>query len=225
LDPVDVITDPLHGDIRLTALERLLMDTPEFQRLRGINQLAMTYIAFPGAVHNRFLHSLGTLHVCSQMIATCNTNADIYRRLAGPDDPVPLRINNYAVLLARLCALLHDLAHVPFGHTLEKEGLVFEQDEWRDEDRRENLLLGDSTRLADRLRTAFSDVGLLPSAADQLRTDIKRVLVSRRDEVDKLRYPFVHDLIGNTICADLIDYVQRDMYFCGLKERFGNHPP
>src|SRR5579864_6532338 len=75
LDPVDVITDPLHGDIRLTALERLLIDTPEFQRLKGINQLAMTYIAFPGAVHNRFIHSIGTLHVSSQMVATCNKNA------------------------------------------------------------------------------------------------------------------------------------------------------
>jgi uncharacterized protein len=221
LDPVDVIRDPLHGDVRLTALERSLMDSPEFQRLRGINQLAMTYISFPGALHNRFLHSLGTLHVCSQMIATCNTNADIYRRLAGPEDPVPLRINTYATLLARLCALLHDLAHVPFGHTLEKEGRVFEKDEWQDEERREELLLGPGTPLASRIRDFFEEIGLSASAADQVREEVKTVLATKRAEANSLRYPFVHDLVGNTICADLVDYVQRDMYFCGLSERFG----
>src|SRR6185437_2515996 len=117
LDPVDVIRDPLHGDIRLTALERTIVDTPEFQRLRGINQLALTVVAYPGAVHTRFLHSLGTLHVCSQMIKTCNANARVYSRLAGPKDPVPLRLRPYQVLLARLCALMHDMAHVAFGHT------------------------------------------------------------------------------------------------------------
>lgn len=51
LDLVDVVRDPLHGDVRLTALERSLIDSPEFQRLRGVNQLAMTYIAYPGVSH------------------------------------------------------------------------------------------------------------------------------------------------------------------------------
>lgn len=221
LDPVDVIRDPLHGDVRMTALERLLMDSQEFQRLRGINQLAMTFVSFPGALHNRFLHSLGTLHVCSQMIATCNRNADLYRRLASGDHPVPVKINGYATLLARLCALLHDLAHVPFGHTLEKEGRVFEKDEWQDPERREKLLLGAATPLAEMLRKYFASVGLQREAADRLREDIKSVFVAKRSDVCGLRYPFVHDLVGNTICADLIDYVQRDMYFCGLSERFG----
>lgn len=221
LDPVDVIRDPLHGDIRLTSFERALIDSKEFQRLRNINQLAMTVIAYPSAVHNRFIHSLGTLHVCSEMIATCNENAEVYGRLATMVDAIPVRVNSYATVLARLCALLHDMAHVPFGHTLEKEGRIFEKDEWQDEYRREELLLGPNTPLANLFREFFQSVDLKPESADALRDEIKQVLMTKRADILELRYPFVHDLVGNTICADLIDYVQRDMYFCGLIEQFG----
>ncbi|TMI22890.1 HD domain-containing protein, partial [Candidatus Bathyarchaeota archaeon] len=222
LDLVDVIRDPIHGDVRLTALERHLIDSPEFQRLRGINQLGMTYVAYPGAVHNRFMHSIGTLHVCSQMLTTCNANADTYRRLAGAGDPLPIGLSSYAMLLARLCALLHDLAHVPFGHTFEKEGRIFRNDEWQDPERRDTRLLGSETEFAERLRRFFTSNELPAAAADRLREDLKAIFVSRRSTVDDLPYPFIHDLVGNTICADLIDYVERDMYFCGLSERFGD---
>src|SRR6266516_256722 len=87
LDPVDVIRDPLHGDVRLTAFERVLIDSQEFQRLRNINHLAMTVVAYPSAVHNRFIHSIGTLHVCAEMVETCNENAEVYSRLAAATDP------------------------------------------------------------------------------------------------------------------------------------------
>lgn len=221
LDPVDVVRDPVHGDIQLTRLERVLIDTPQFQRLRNVNQLGMTYVAYPGAIHTRFIHSLGTLHVCSELIATCNKNAETYSRVAGPDHPVPLEIGSYAALLARLCALLHDLAHVPFGHTFEKEAQIFQKDEWQDPER-ENLLLGETSRLGSELRRFFEEQELAPEAADILREDIRAVLKSKGEAVIDLKYPFVHDLVGNTICADLIDYVRRDMYYCGLTETCGD---
>src|SRR5688500_1782526 len=129
LTPVDVIRDPLHGDVRLTSLERFIIESPEFQRLGNINQLALTYLAYPGATHNRFIHSIGTLHVCSRMIETCNKNASMYRNLADPQDPIPIPIPSYCQVIARLCALCHDMAHVPFGHTFEKEGGIFKDDE------------------------------------------------------------------------------------------------
>ena len=49
LNYVDIVRDPIHHDIRLTAFERQLIDTEEFQRLKNINQLATTHIAYPGA--------------------------------------------------------------------------------------------------------------------------------------------------------------------------------
>jgi len=221
LPDVGVVRDPLHGDIRLTELERFVIDTPEFQRLRNVNQLAMTYVAYPGAVHNRFIHSLGTLHVCSRMIAICNANAKLYRSLAATTHPVPLEIGAYPTVLARLCALLHDMAQVPFGHPLEKEGRVFAKDEWRDPERRD-LVLSPTSRFAENLRLFFKDHGLPATTANGLLADVAAVVTAKREDVPLLRYPFVHDLVANTIGADLLDSVQRDMFFCGLSERMGD---
>ena len=183
----------------------------------------MTCIVYPGALHTRLLHSLGTLYVCAEMINTCNRNAEIYSRLAPPDHPIPVYIHSYAIVLARICALLHDLAHVPFGHTFEKEARIFEKDEWQDPWRDEKLL-GPSSGLAKRLREFFhhENPSLPSEAVDHLREDVRKVFKTKRETVHTLQYPFVHDLVGNTICADLIDYVKRDMYFCGLTERFGD---
>jgi len=221
LDHVDVVRDPVHGDVHLTALERWVIDRPEFQRLRNVAQLGLTVVAYPGALHNRFLHSIGTLHVGALMISTCNANASLYSRLAADVHPVPLRLTSYQVLLARFCCLVHDLAHVPFGHTLEKEGRVFNSDEWHDTDRA-NRLFGDDAGFAAGLREFFQSHGLPPDSADGLRKDARTILTTPRNDIHTLRYPFVHDLVGNTICADLIDYVRRDMYFCGLREVCGD---
>jgi HD superfamily phosphohydrolase len=222
---VDVVRDPVHGDIQLTKLERCLVDSPEFQRLGNLKQLGMTYIAYPGAVHTRFLHSLGTLHVCSQLIATCNTNAETYSKLAPTSHPLPLKITNYTNLLARLCALMHDMAHVPFGHTFDKEAQIFKHDEWQDEFRVSKLRGNNDSGLTQRLRGFFSREysNISTDVANTLLDDVFAVLKAKgEDEIVALPYPFVHDLVGNTVCADLIDYVKRDMYFGGLVEAFGD---
>lgn len=220
---VDVIRDPLHGDIQLTGLERQLIDTPAFQRLRDLNQLAPTYYVFPGTLHNRFIHSLGTLHVCSQMIETCNSNAEIYGRLRHADHPQPVPLSRYTTVLARLCALLHDTAHVPFGHILEKEGRVITKDEWRDPWRVAHLFgPGGDAVLTNAAVKYFERRDLSPDSARKLMHEVCNVLTVRKKQIASLPFPFVHDLVGNTICADLIDYVMRDSYFAGLRERFGD---
>jgi len=64
-----VIRDAVHGDIELGPLEVELIDTPEFQRLRGIKQLGTAYLVFPSAVHTRFEHSLGTSWMAHRILA------------------------------------------------------------------------------------------------------------------------------------------------------------
>ena len=70
-----IVRDPVHGDIELTREEIRVIDTPQFQRLRGIKQLGTAYLVFPGAVHTRFEHSIGTLHMTEQLIQAINKNA------------------------------------------------------------------------------------------------------------------------------------------------------
>ena len=92
-----LIHDPIHGHIELDEFALRLVDTPEFQRLRRITQLGPAYLAYPSARHTRFEHSLGTFHLAKWI------------RGHNPE------IEEGAVY----AALLHDLGHYPFSHTLE----------------------------------------------------------------------------------------------------------
>src|SRR5262245_43294033 len=104
-----LIRDAVHGDIELGSLEVELIDTPEFQRLRGIRQLGTAYLVFPSAMHTRFEHSLGTSWMAHRIVRAIERNFAISRE---EED------------LIRVTALLHDITHVPFGHTLEDERRV-----------------------------------------------------------------------------------------------------
>jgi uncharacterized protein len=92
------IRDPVHNFVELWEKEIRLVGTPLFQRLRGIRQLAMANLVYPGALHTRFDHSLGVCHV-----------AGLMSKQLGLDE-------NAETTLVRLAALLHDLGHGPFSH-------------------------------------------------------------------------------------------------------------
>ena len=117
--PKKLIRDAVHGDIELSALEVELIDTPEFQRLRGIKQLGTAYLVFPSAVHTRFEHSLGTSWMAQRILQTVRRNETV-----SSDEERVIRV----------AALLHDITHIPFGHTLEDERRVLPRHD-KDEDR------------------------------------------------------------------------------------------
>src|SRR5437879_8509472 len=102
-----LIRDAVHGDIEMSPLEVELMDTPEFQRLRGIKQLGTAYLVFPSAVHTRFEHSLGTSWMAHRILAAVRRTASV-----SVDEEK----------LTRVASLLHDITHIPFGQTLEDAG-------------------------------------------------------------------------------------------------------
>src|SRR5262245_18940635 len=104
-----LIRDAVHGDIRLNALEVELIDTTEFQRLRGIKQLGTADLGFPSAVHTRFEHSLGACWMSQRIVQLIRRSHQI-----STDEET----------LIRVAALLHDITHIPFGHTLEDERRV-----------------------------------------------------------------------------------------------------
>ena len=102
------IFDNVHGFIHLTDLEWEIINSPTFQRLRNIKQLGMTNYVFPGATHNRFSHSIGVLHIASQMVHS------LKERNQDRDD-----IQEIDEDLVRLSALLHDIGHYPLSHIVE----------------------------------------------------------------------------------------------------------
>src|ERR1041384_2047612 len=95
-----LIRDAVHGDIEIGTLEVELLDTPEFQRLRGIKQLGTAYLVFPSALHTRFEHSVGTSWMACRLIQSLRRSHAI-----SADEE----------RLARVTALLHDITHIPFG--------------------------------------------------------------------------------------------------------------
>jgi len=100
------LRDPVHNFIELRADEVNLLDTQALQRLRGIKQLAMAQLVYPGAVHTRFEHSLGVMHLAGLMANELGCNEDEIR-------------------LVRLAALLHDIGHGPFSHISERALEIF----------------------------------------------------------------------------------------------------
>lgn len=108
-----VFRDPIYGDIVLTLPEDAvlfaLMETASFQRLRRIRQLGVAQLAFHGAEHSRFSHSMGTMHLMTITL-------DHLIRISGPDGKALAKYRQ----LGRIAALLHDIGHGPFSHHFEQ---------------------------------------------------------------------------------------------------------
>jgi HD superfamily phosphohydrolase len=96
------IKDPIYGYIRLTEVERNVIDTVAVQRLRRIRQLAGAEFVYPAANHTRFEHVLGTMYLAGVVT-----------------DSLPVHLSSEEKQRVRLAALLHDVGHAPFSHLFE----------------------------------------------------------------------------------------------------------
>jgi HD superfamily phosphohydrolase len=169
----DGVRDPVHDWITLEDPEWRAVDTPVYQRLRGIHQLAMTYLVYPGTTHTRFEHSLGVRHVAGRIV----------ERLADKSPGLFPEEQQRTVLHA---ALLHDVGHGPFSHVSEQ---VLE-DVTGAEDIHEKI----SVALARRngpIRDALGDAEC-DAAADLIEgvggRSVYRDIVSGETDADKLDY-------------------------------------
>ena len=102
---VGEIADPIHKFIRFTDLEKKIIDSVVFQRLRRIKQLAGAHLVYPAAQHSRFEHSLGTMHVAG---------------LAGEHLFSIGAMEKESIQELRVASLLHDIGHGPFSHLFEE---------------------------------------------------------------------------------------------------------
>jgi hypothetical protein len=101
-----IINDPVYGFISIN--DDLLFDIiqhPYFQRLRRIKQLGLTHLVYPGALHTRFHHAIGAMHLMDEAIRVLNQKGH--------------EINEEEQRASLAAILLHDIGHGPFSHALE----------------------------------------------------------------------------------------------------------
>ena len=105
------LRDALHGSIQIYSHEIQIIDSAYFQRLRHIKQLGFGEYSFPGATHNRYIHSLGAMEIATRAWKA------IYQQ------KLKTQLNSKSaerfLILLRLAALLHDIGHGPLSHTTE----------------------------------------------------------------------------------------------------------
>lgn len=111
-----IVNDPVYGFIRFPEVEVLqLIDHKWFQRLRYIKQMGPAHLVYPGAVHTRFHHSLGAVHLMGKALDELKAKG--------------ISISDEEWLAARIAILMHDIGHGPFSHALEHtlvEGVTHE---------------------------------------------------------------------------------------------------
>ncbi|MBT8402001.1 MAG: HD domain-containing protein [Rhodothermia bacterium] len=173
-----IFTDPVHGFISVPRDTILgLVHTPEVQRLRRIRQLGVGYLVFPGAEHTRFGHALGAMALMQDVVATLKEKGTT--------------ISPAESSAAQCAALLHDIGHGPFSHTLEN-----------------SLLSGFRHELMSR--------ALLQRLADRLGGESLQLALKIFD--DTYERPFFHQLVSSQLDMDRLDYLRRDSFYTGVVE-------
>lgn len=176
-----VFKDPVHNYIHVqdVVIWRLI-NTPEFQRLRRIRQLGTSYLTFHGAEHSRFSHSLGVYEITRRIISQ-------FERGKYTDWPKEEK------LIALCAALLHDVGHGPFSHSIE-EAFGMNHEDWTC-----RIILGDTE-----INTVLRQVE--PRFPEKVAAVISK-------SYDK---PIVVNLITSPLDADRMDYLLRDAYQTGV---------
>lgn len=195
---------PVHGFIALNDWERTVIEEPAFQRLRRIRQLAWTDYVYPGAMHTRFEHSLGVMHVASLLYdAICRKSGEILKSdLAYNEDGL-----NRDRQLVRFAALLHDVGHSPFSHAAEElfpkstDGERYVHEDYS------VAIINSELRSAIEGHDLNANYGL---HAEDVAAMVKGGA--------KAKQPiFWRDLISGQMDADRMDYLLRDAHHCGVE--------
>jgi HD superfamily phosphohydrolase len=207
------IRDPIHGTLPLSPREIRLVDQPAFQRLRNIKQLGFADLAFPGASHSRYSHSLGAMWVATR----------VFDRLFSPGDlPDPVRLRFRQAV--RLAMLFHDVGHAPLSHTTEMlmppvgelglGALTGDNVSRRASHEDYTLKIILDSPLGEAIRELFSEDGLLPEDVVELIHGERPITRFRHGGIDYA--PVLRQIISSECDADRMDYLQRDSFYSGV---------
>ena len=206
-----IVHDSVHGSIRLQGVFLKLLEAPELQRLHSIHQLGLAYLVYPGANHTRFEHSLGTFSVAGRICEGLGLEAE-------------------EASLVQCAALLHDVGHLPYSHTLEfvlhgqfgidhaeisRRLIRGEQAILSDEDRK---IIGEGPSIAEILEKH----GLPPKEVAGLLEGLVRgdgsqkTLVEDTGQTHFNSRRYLSQIIIGPVDSDQLDYLKRDSHYTGV---------
>lgn len=180
------IRDPLWQDIKLSQPIYNVYMSKEVQKLSRIKQLGPTNLVYPGAMHTRLCHSLGVYHLSKEII----------KSILSKNEYFEFTIEGVNAFL--LAALLHDIGHFPYTHSLKELPLI-------DHEILATKIIKDkSTELHQRLNDGNFNIDYI---CNILNFDEKAI----NDEMN-----FYKSLLSGALDPDKLDYLNRDAFFAGV---------
>lgn len=256
--------DQVHRDVYFDPLSIALLNTPQMQRLGRIYQLGFTHLVYRGGTHTRLSHVMGASYVAESLVNALRKNYEIAEEEGSvpkgailPEDFLPntkekgITIEdrwNVLLHLVKWGALLHDLGHIPIGHTLEDEfsGIYLKHDSftsprmaylWNEESPGKNSAIKQVLMDHDLYPKSFHNLKIRPSDVWKI---VMLICLYKEKDKDQTSTPpeqnsfeaiyqnaliehsgsqfhqYMADIVADTICADYIDYLQRDTLNVGL---------
>ena len=178
------IRDVLWGHIYLTPAMEALTESAPFMRLHRILQLGPAFRVYPGATHSRASHSIGVYHLARRLlIHLAEEGADAWLSPAG--------------VKSFLCAaLLHDLGHFPYTHSLKELPLL------------EHEVLTGNLITSEPVKTLVAAAGGDPY--------LTAAIVDTTTNISSTELEFYRRLLSGTLDPDKLDYLSRDARYCGI---------
>ncbi|MED5452384.1 MAG: HD domain-containing protein [Candidatus Thermoplasmatota archaeon] len=214
-----VINDAIHGQFRIEGVRADLLSTPEMNKLSHIKQLGLAHLVFPGAHHTRFEHSLGVSHIAGMMAES-------------------LGLDEHETDTVQAAAMLHDVGHGPYSHTLEH--ILHERGGMDHMSITEGIIVGDYDVLREGEEKSVLDRKSVPDILECHGLDPKEVAglirgpgaggterslsawaAGKENFVDQ-DLTLAH-LVHGPVDCDQLDYLLRDSHFTGVKHGIVDH--
>ncbi|XP_072181380.1 deoxynucleoside triphosphate triphosphohydrolase SAMHD1-like [Diadema setosum] len=205
---VKTINDVIHGMIELPYFCHLIIDTPEFQRLRFIKQLGPVCYVYPCAVHTRFDHSIGV----------CYMAGELAKKLQSEENSNITAVDVRCMEIAGLC---HDLGQGPLSHVF-KDFMAEQGKDWKPEEESTRILRHLITK--NNLMGKLEEFGITEEKLDIICQLICSQTTERKGDklipAEKFYLRQIVKNIVNGIDVDTWDCVARDAHFLGIASAF-----
>ncbi|MCK4897049.1 MAG: HD domain-containing protein, partial [Candidatus Heimdallarchaeota archaeon] len=177
-----------------------IIDTPEFQRLRRLEQLGGVSASYPSATHSRFIHSLGAFHIANRIGSSLQKK-------------YPSKVTSSDIQLVSTTALIHDVGHGPFSHMFEDTiKLLCNNSNGNDCFTKYKAFIRHENITEQIVRSENSEIALILEREGFDRRKMANLVLGRSVN-DK---PFLNQIIASQLDADSLDYLMRDSMATGV---------